>query len=251
MPGNVLHDLKCILEHWCFPINASLQHVRTCTPTHRSSTFTIKYITIFQSNSSPRFPKDHLFFLMGPWTLSSWHWNAIGLSEKLHLTAVVSPWKFPSFPVAIGPMNLVPSVKPGARELNASESSVRWLGGFSESGNPPKSHISFRVSGVSQEILEGICGSWGSVTKKGPLWNICPGATWQQIFCTEPGVAAILAGLYFGEHGPRMFQEVSSWKVPVELNHCRFQLVAAMHSRCSWHQEHGRLGKFPIGRQWP
>lgn len=171
-------------------------------------------------------------------------------SVKNHMkNAVVSPWWKPFFfRWRLGPMNLVPSVKPGARELSESEMTERFF--FPKVAFSPQIPSSFRVSGFHKKFLKGL-GVWGSVTKKGPLWNICPGATWQQIFCTEPGVAAILAGLHFGEHGPRMFKEVSSWKVPVELNHCRFQLVAAMHSRCSWHQEHGRLGKFPIGRPWP
>ncbi len=38
MLGNILHDLKCILGHWCFAINVSLQNVRTCMPTYKSST---------------------------------------------------------------------------------------------------------------------------------------------------------------------------------------------------------------------
>ena len=183
---------------------------------------------------------------MGPWTLSSWHWNAMA-SVQLSSKPCIAVG-FPSFPVAIGPMNLVPSVKPGARELNASEMTERFFF-FPKVAMYPKSHHLSGFLGFTRNSRR----DWGSGARwqTGPLWNICPGATWQQIFCTEPGVAAILAGLHFGEHGPRMFKEVSSWKVPVELNHCRFQLVAAMHSRCSWHQEHGRLGKFPIGRPWP
>lgn len=82
------------------------------------------------------------FFLMLPWTLSSWHWNAIGLSEKPHEKrrgiAVVS---FPFFfRWRLGPMNLVPSVKPGAREL--SESEMTYIGFFFPKVAicPPKSH---------------------------------------------------------------------------------------------------------------
>ena len=161
MPGNVLHDLNCILEHWCFPINASLQHVRTCTPTHRSSTFTIQYITIFQPDPALDSPNIILFFSDGfPWTLSSRHWNAWGPQWK---TTWKKPWYrrggFPSFPVAIGPMNLVPSVKPGVGGAQCLCEMTTWEGFFPQSGkNPPKSHHLSPVSGVSQEILEGIGG---------------------------------------------------------------------------------------------
>ena len=197
-------------------------------------------------------PKHHPFFFSdGSLNIELLTLECHGLSEKPHEKrrgiAVVS---FPFFfRWRLGPMNLVPSVKPGAR-------GAQWEwddggGGFFHQRGffPPNPIIFPGFLGFTRNSWR----DWGSGARwqTGPLWNICPGATWQQIFCTEPGVAAILAGLHFGEHGPRMFKEVSSWKVPVELNHCRFQLVAAMHSRCSWHQEHGRLGKFPIGRPWP
>lgn len=56
----------------------------------------------------------------------------------------------------LGPMNLVPSVKPGARELNASEMTERFF--FPQVEKIPPNPIIFPGFWVSQEILEGIGG---------------------------------------------------------------------------------------------
>lgn len=90
-------------------------------------------------------------------------------------------------------MNLVPSVKPGARELSESEMTERFF--FSQSGFFPPNPIIFPGFWVSQEILEGIGGlglgdekrpslehmSWSNVTA-----NILYG-TWS--CCNSGGLA--------------------------------------------------------------
>lgn len=217
MPGNVLHDLNCILEHWCFPINASLQHVRTCTPTHRSSTFTIQYITIFQSNSSPRFPKTSSFFF---WCFLE-HWVP---DTGMPLASVwKTTWKKPwyrrgGFPFffrwRLGPMNLVPSVKPGARELNASE--MTWLFFFvpKVGNNPPKSHHLSGFLGFTRNSWR----DWGS------------GARWRKKALSGTYVLEQRDSKYF----VRNLELLQFWRACILVNMDLECSKRCLHERCQW-----------------